>query len=256
MHVQAVCHVHSAWSYDGSWSIEQLVHAFGRDGARVLMMTEHDRGFSVGRFAEYRQACAMASSPDVLVIPGIEYSDAANRVHVLVWGPVPFLGEDLTTEAVLEAVTRHGGVAVLAHPGRREAWECVKPAWTEHLLGIEAWNRKYDGWAPGKNAATLLDRATSVPFVGLDFHTRRQMFPLAMSLDVEGELSEDSIIQCLHNRRCAASAFGLPLTGSRLEWGLPLLRMAERGRSKAAAARRYLKSRGSRGPKASGDARL
>ena len=58
MEVLAVCHVHSKWSYDGSWSLEALSANFSRRGCRVLMMTEHDRGFTAARLAEYREACA------------------------------------------------------------------------------------------------------------------------------------------------------------------------------------------------------
>src|SRR5580765_6217960 len=103
MEVLAICHVHSEWSYDGSWSLAALSAKFAQRGCRVLMMTEHDRGFTAGRFDEYRRACADASSGKILVVPGIEYSDAANRVHVLTWG-VPFLGEGLPTSELLEAV--------------------------------------------------------------------------------------------------------------------------------------------------------
>src|SRR4029077_10598325 len=93
--VLAACHVHSTWSYDGSWQLEALSAKFAQRGCRVLMMTEHDRGFTASRLTQYRGACEKASSDKILVMPGIEYSDAANRVHVLVWGSVPFLGEGL-----------------------------------------------------------------------------------------------------------------------------------------------------------------
>ncbi|MGA8868104.1 MAG: hypothetical protein WB510_14115, partial [Candidatus Sulfotelmatobacter sp.] len=112
MEVAAVCHVHSRWSYDGSWSLPALSAKFRRRGCRVLMMTEHDRGFTAARLEEYRQACAQVSSEELLVVPGIEYSDAANRVHVLVWGRVPFLGENLPTGEMLEAVKAADGVAI------------------------------------------------------------------------------------------------------------------------------------------------
>src|SRR5580704_12515074 len=115
----AVCHVHSKWSYDGSWSLEALSTRFSRRGCRVLMMTEHDRGFTAARFDQYREACAQASSGEILVLPGMEYSDAANRVHVLVWGPVPFLGEGLPTGEMLKRVKAANGVAVFAHPSRK-----------------------------------------------------------------------------------------------------------------------------------------
>lgn len=234
MEVLAACHIHSEWSYDGSWSLEALSATFGDRGYRILMMTEHDRGFTAQRHHEYREACARASSDKMLVLPGIEYSDAANRVHVLVWG-VPFLGEGLPTAALLEAVRAANGVAVLAHPSRRSAWQCFEPGWADRLLGVELWNRKYDGWAPAESTPALLRASGAIPFVGLDFHTRRQMFPLAMVLDIHGVISESTVLETLHSRRCYARAFGVPADHALLQAALPVLGIAEQGRRSAAS---------------------
>jgi hypothetical protein len=238
MEVLAICHVHSGWSYDGSWSLQELSAKFSQRGCRVLMMTEHDRGFTAARFEEYRRACAQASSEKMLVLPGIEYSDAANRVHVLVWGLIAFLGEGLPTVEMLEAAKAAHGVAVLAHPARKNAWQCFTPQWADGLLGIEMWNRKYDGWAPSETAPALLPQADAIPFVGLDFHTQRQSFPLAMALDIEGKVTEDTVLECLRARRCSARAFGAPLGRDLFRKVVPALRMAERGRRSVASIAR------------------
>jgi hypothetical protein len=239
--VLAACHLHSSWSYDGSWPIDALAREFGRRGYRVMMMTEHENGFTHARYAEFTAECARVSSESMYVFPGMEYSDPENRVHVLVWG-VPFLGEGLRTEELLEVVAARGGVAVFAHPSRRAAWECFSPKWANSLLGIEAWNRKYDGWAPGRNASPLLQAGSQVPFVGLDFHTARQFFPLGMALDIEGPINEATVLECLKQRRCEARAFGLPLDERRLHRTLPLLKVAEQGRRRLAALKRYSRS--------------
>jgi hypothetical protein len=240
--VLAACHLHSAWSYDGSWPIQKMADAFSGRGYRVMMMTEHENGFTEARYAEFRDECARVTSENLFVLPGIEYSDPENRVHVLVWG-TPFLGEGLRTEVLLDAVAAADGAAVFAHPSRRAAWECFTPRWADTLLGIEAWNRKYDGWAPGDDAPALLEARPQVPFVGLDFHTARQLFPLGMALDVEGEISEGALLECLRQRRCAARAFGLPLDERRFHTTLPLLQVAEQGRRSLAALKRYSKAR-------------
>ena len=234
MEVLAACHVHSKWSYDGSWSLEALSAKFRDRGCRILMMTEHDRGFSESRLDQYRTACAQASSDKILIVPGIEYSDAANRIHVLVWGKVPFLGQ---------AVKAAKGLAVLAHPSRRDAWKSFEPAWAQRLLGIEVWNRKYDGWAPSQTAPALLHAADAVPFVGLDFHTQRQSFPLTMVLDVTANVNEETVLDCLRSRRCYAQAFGVPLSRNVVRKALPVLKMAERGRRTAASIVRQSRSR-------------
>jgi hypothetical protein len=241
MEVLAACHVHSHWSYDGSWSLEELGTKFSRHGYRIIMMTEHDRGFTASRHGRYREACARASSVKVLVLPGMEYSDANNRVHVLVWGPVPFLGEGLPINDVLEAVTRANGVAVLAHPSRKSAWRSFESQWAERLLGIEVWNRKCDGWAPSRTALPLVEMAGAVPFVGLDFHNQRQSFPLAMALDIDAQVTEEEVLHSLRARRCSARAFGLPLDQNLLRGALPALRIAEQSRRAAASIARYSK---------------
>ena len=235
MEVLATCHVHSDWSYDGSRSLADLVAKFRQQGQRVLLMTEHDRGFTAQRLKDYRAACAEASSEDFLVVPGIEYSDAANRVHVLVWGKMEFLGEGLPTSEMLNAAKAAKGVAVLAHPSRKKVWEIFQSEWADCLLGIEAWNRKYDGWAPSETSPALLQRSQAVPFVGLDFHTDRQSFPLAMALEMDSAVTEDSVLDCLRARRCSARAFGSPLDQNLLQTALPALRIAERSRRTVAS---------------------
>jgi len=160
-------------SYDGSWSLDALSARFSSRGYRVLMMTEHDPvlrriGWPVssGVFrCEFRQD------------PGdawLEYSDATNRVHVLC-GPRPFLGEGLPTGEMLEAVKAASGLAVLAHPSRREAWKSFEPTWAdrcwESKSGIGSMTAGAKWTAPA-----LLATSGAIPFVGLDFHTVRQSF--------------------------------------------------------------------------------
>jgi hypothetical protein len=172
MKASAACHVHSDWSYDGSWPIDKLAAEFARRGYDVLLMTEHDKGFSQAKLDDYRAACRSASNPEMLVVPGIEYSDATNTVHILTWGDIPFLGESTPTSTVLDGVTQARGVSVFAHPRRRNAWRQYDPSWSAKLLGVEVWNRKTDGWRPSDKGVALV--GTSIPFVSLDFHERIQ----------------------------------------------------------------------------------
>jgi hypothetical protein len=227
----AACHIHSDWSYDGKWSISALAAEFERRGHRILMITDHDRGFSESRHRQHREACVEASSERLLVLPGMEYSDAANVVHILVWGPVPFLGEGLPTLDILKAAEASNGVAVLAHPSRREAWRLVEHEWVNYLLGIELWNRKTDGWAPSSAASQLIERTSVVPFVGMDFHDRNQLFPLAMEINTsDSPLDEDSVLDSLRARRCSAHAFGVPFNKNFYPGAILALKVAESGR--------------------------
>jgi hypothetical protein len=244
MDVLSVCHVHSKWSCDGGWLLEPLSAKFSRQGYRVLMMTEHDLGFTPARVLEYRQACVRASSAEILLVRGIESSDAPNRVQVLVWGDVPFLGEGLSTNEMLEGVKAANGVAVLAHPSRRSAWTCFEPHCARQLLGIEVWNRKYDGWAPSQASPALLQKSSAIPFVGLDFHNYRQSFPRATALELLAEVTEETVLQCLRSRKCYARAFGVPLSHNLARTALPALGAAEQGRWTLASIARYARGLG------------
>lgn len=212
MLVRAAVHVHSDWSHDGSWPLSKLARTLGRAGYRVVLTTEHDELFDTGRWERYRQACREASSSRVLILPGIEYADPSNTVHVMVWGVRPFLGAQLDTGKLLARVNSLNGLAVLSHPSRRDAWRRFDRSWAPLLLGLELWNRKVDGVAPSREARSLWMQAPHlVPFVGLDFHRANQFFPLAMMLRVENGLSEQPVLQALRERRVAAEFLGLPL---------------------------------------------
>lgn len=209
--VRAAAHVHSDWSYDGTWPLANIARAFARRRYGVVLMAEHDRGFDEDRWAAYRRACVEASGDRILLVPGIEYSDRANTVHVAVWGDLPFLGEGRDTGDLLREVERLGGLAVLTHPGRRGAWTLVEEGWGSALLGLELWNRKYDGWIPNEDATRALENHRElIPFVSLDFHKARQFFPLAMVLDVDGPVTVESVIEAMEGRRCRPQALRLP----------------------------------------------
>jgi hypothetical protein len=242
--VSAACHVHSEWSYDGNWSLRDLAAEFAKRGFRVLLVTEHDRGFSELRFQQHRSACAEASSADLLVVPGIEYSDSENVVHILTWGVDCFLGEGSPTLQLLEKVKAQNGVAVMAHPVRREAWTRYDSSWASYLLGIEIWNRKSDGWAPSPAGAKMLNETDLVPFASLDFHQINQMFPLAMQLDIDGEITEEKVVACLRARRCHATAFSKRIEDFLTGWRLFSLSRSEKMRRFAAPFYRMAKRLG------------
>jgi hypothetical protein len=203
-------HVHSDWSYDGTWTLDALARLFARLGYDAVLMAEHDRGFDQERWDAYRSACAEASSAGALLVPGIEYEDGENVIHVPVWGSERFLGGGIPTATLLERVRETGASAVLAHPARRRASELFEPGWARDLVGVEWWNRKYDGYAPGPVTGRSLGIHGAIPFVGIDFHTARQLIPLAMVFDVEGDASVEAVYGALRARRCRPEAFGMP----------------------------------------------
>jgi hypothetical protein len=181
-------------------------------GYCFVLTAEHDDSFDRDRWESYRQACIDASTSQIVIVPGIEYSDTSNTVHVLVWGNIPFLGPMRDTEHLLKRVSELKGLAVLAHPSRKDAWQRYDASWTPFLLGIEQWNRKVDGVAPSGEAMTLLNQSPClIPFVGLDFHRANQFFPLSMTLQVEGVLCEEGALMALRERRVSPEVLGISL---------------------------------------------
>jgi hypothetical protein len=234
---RAVAHVHSEWSDDGSRTLAEIAAIFTRRRYEVVLMSEHSRGFTAAKWQEYAQACREASSARLTLVPGIEYGDADDVVHIPVWGDVPFFGQALETGRLLAEVSAAGGTAIWAHPWRREAWRRFEPAWLGQLAAVEVWNRKYDGIAPSQNALALARRENLRAAVALDFHTRRQLFPLSLNLELDGDPSQATVGAALGAGRFSPKAFGLPLALFAGGPGGLAVRGLERLRKAAAPAR-------------------
>lgn len=236
-------HVHSTWSYDGEWTLEDLSRAFARRGFDAILMSEHDRTFDDERWEAFGAACVAASEVGALLVPGIEYSDAANLVHVPIWGAAAFLGRDRPTGELLRDARDAGAVAVLAHPERRDAWRSFEPDWLELAHGVEIWNRKVDGWAPGAAGLALAGKGELWPFVGLDFHSSRQFFPLTMAAPIDGALTTAAVLAALRAGALQPMAFGRSATSFSRGAGLDAVRAGEHLRRPLARAYRGVRRR-------------
>ena len=86
--------------------------------------------------------------------------------------------------------------------------------------------------APHRDIAKFADREGFAPFVSLDFHTRRQFFPLAMSVSLPEPLSPVSLIAAIRGGHCRAEFLGcsaLRFTGGFEGATLRALEAARRG---------------------------
>jgi len=200
--LRVAAHVHSVWSYDAEWTLEEIAAAFSRRRYDVVLLSEHDRSFNQERWLKYQEACRAASTERITLIPGIEYEDGDGVVHTPVWGAdVPFLGVGQPTLELLGAAQKEGAVAVFAHPWRRNAIARYQPEWAPLLSALEIWNRKYDGIAPNRKMVRLAAKENLSPFVSLDFHDSRQFFPLALSMTLEGAPTVASVTEALRSGR-------------------------------------------------------
>jgi hypothetical protein len=203
-------------------------------------MSEHSRGFTPAKWDEYIHACAQASNDSITLVPGLEYADDDDVIHIPVWGKVPFFGEAPPIGHLLAQVAEAGGTAVLAHPWRKAAWNRIEPGWYKQLSAIEVWNRKYDGIAPNRRSVELSERESVPFFAALDFHTRRQLFPLSLGIAMAENMADDNdisparIYAALSAGNFQAGAFGVPV--DRLTSGMPMaaLGMLEQARRTAA----------------------
>ncbi len=228
--IRAIAHVHSEWSYDARWPLPRIARMARMMGCGVVLMSEHDRGFTETKWLDYREACRDSSIAGTVLIPGIEYSDPSNTVHILVWGSDHFLGEGLETTRLLEEVQRAGAVSVFAHPERRAAWQLPDLRWLNKITGIEVWNRKTDGFAPSQNAISLLKRQSVIPFVGMDFHRAKHLFPLFTRIQLTEEVTEKAVVNAIRRGECHPEALGLGL--SKFESGMVFKSLAQAERSR------------------------
>ena len=199
--LNVVLHAHSTWSYDGRWELPRIAEFFGARGVDAVMMTEHDTGFDPARFGEYRTACENASNDRCSLVPGIEYSSPDNDIHILTWGLDRFLSEHQPVLETLQNVRKAGGVAIFAHPVRRQAYLKFDDAFVPFLDGMEVWNRKSDGVAPGKQAKELIDKTGLAATVGVDFHHIRHYWPLTHKVEVTGSDLENDLVSAIRERR-------------------------------------------------------
>lgn len=204
-------HIHSDWSDDAKYSLNEIAEIFTARGCHAILLADHDHSLDDQRWSDFKAACSEASDDRILLVPGVEYQDQHNKVHVPVWGlDLPFFGRSLPTLDLLHAVSDAGGLAILAHPRRREAFEAARAEWWPLLSGIEIWNRKYDGISPNRDSAELCSAAGLTPFVSLDFHDKRQLFPLVMQVELAGPCTIESVLRQLRRGQCTAVAFGRP----------------------------------------------
>jgi hypothetical protein len=111
--------------------------------------------------------------------------------------------------------------------------------WVKYLLGIEVWNRKTDGWSPSREAQKLILQSGALPIVGLDFHSAKQLFPMALRLNVDGSLNEGNALVALRLGSFSCEVFGIRLNRFTAGLGGPTTRVLESGRRLAARTYRF-----------------
>lgn len=148
---KGVYHIHSDFSYDGQNSLGEIARWARSLGLDFVLLTEHDLGFDQGKFEEYCAECSN-NSGDVLLVPGIEYEviHGGAKIHIGAIGVPVLIDRQVLSQgpaALIDAIHRLGGLAVLHHPNN------IKNVLTRKILEnfdfIEMWNTKFDcGFGP------------------------------------------------------------------------------------------------------------
>ena len=243
--IKIASHIHSAFSDDSTAALPGLVTTLKRVGYHGALVCDHDRTMTELSWYRLQDECARISqATNFILVPGIEYQDADHVVHMPVYGPVPFFGRSPNLDDLLPAVAAAGGVAVFAHPARRDAWKRFDTAWVPFLSGLEVWSRKYDGIRPNEWALEMSALLGMTPYVSLDYHGPRQLFPLSMKVRVSQHAEPEDVLRALRAGSTRPSVFGmhpeqfssgaLGAFSSGMEatrrWGAPQLRRLENAR--------------------------
>jgi hypothetical protein len=107
------------------------------------------------------------------------------------------------------------------------------------LSAAEIWNRKYDGIAPRPEAVRFAADQGLGSFASLDYHSAKQFFPLAMTVELSAPATAPAPIEAIREGRCQPKLFAWAV--DRFTAGPPAsaLRMMEHvRRSVARSARR------------------
>ena len=131
---RGVIHIHTTYS-DGTGTFEEIGRIAQRQGLDFLITTDHNtlQPLVDGKEGWYPSTDA---SPRTLVLAGEEVS--APEAHVLAIGVTQSVDRDQSTQQIIDAIQRQGGLAFLAHPQYRR-----RPVtnWQVHdYTGLEVYN--------------------------------------------------------------------------------------------------------------------
>ena len=221
--VRLAVHVHSDWSYDGRWSLSRISTEFGRRGFDAVLLCEHCRTFDRDRWTRYQAACRESEAETgAALVPGIEYSDPENTVHIPVWGAREFLGSEIPTGELMSRLAGQAqAFAMLAHPNRRAAWRRIESRWIDQLHAVEIWNRKSDG-VRASRVRSWIEETGLPPMASLDFHSDRQRFPMVTTIAGIDSADVAGMLPALREGRYRTTVGGVPLAiaSSRISSGL------------------------------------
>lgn len=192
MIVDCLAHVHSSVSYDSPTDLAEIAAVARREGIQCVLMSEHNNTLDDATVAAFVERCEALTTPECLLIPGLELSLDDNRVHLLAYGVrqfIPSLSER-SLPPLIRRIHELGGVAVLAHPAHKDAYKRIPAEDLDDLDGMEIWNvRNGSRFYPHLDEAAALRAArrrgvSLAAFAGLDWHFISHFERLVLRTDV------------------------------------------------------------------------
>lgn len=184
-----------------------MTYARARQIDAVLLSEHEETGWTPEKYAAYVAACETASSHDVRLIPGIEFSQ--DGFHVLCYGLQAFPPRPSSAQQLAVAVREQGCWLCLAHPSKYR-WHY--PAGMLAVVeAVEVWNSKwiYDG-SLGPHPASIQLARKKRYFVGQDVHKMKHFSLLYL------ETASDAILSDLATGHYEISYAGNTLTPAQL----------------------------------------
>lgn len=197
-HYKGIIHVHSNFSYDGRHSLEEIVQFAKERGYSFVGMSEHSDTLNPDIMLKYVNMCHSLSTPELIIIPGIEFS-CDNRFHIIGLGIVDYFDSTVPLK-VLKFIQEKNKVAIIAHPRRYDYKIPIELGFIAD--GIEVWNVAYDGvFVPNSKSLTLIEelrknKKSLLAFGGQDLHRITKNGNVKIGLSCS-ELEINSIINAL-----------------------------------------------------------
>ena len=206
-------HVHSDWSYDGSWTLPAIARTFSAASVTSRSSWPSTTATSTKPASvPLEETCARASTETLALVPS-GYSDPANTVSRPTVGRSPYTGRrtrDVPRSSI--ACQSVGGLAVLAHLSRRGVVKRFTPEWScPNCSGSASGIASTTAMPPTASPPTCCGSIPSCSTVAsLDFHTARHFHPLAMIYSWTKGFAPKRVIDALGHRRARPTAYRLP----------------------------------------------
>jgi len=177
---RGLIHIHTTFSYDGTFSLPDLVNLVKNKGYDFILLSEHAEDFDVKKMQNFVDECTKYTNQDFLIIPGLEFN-IKDEIHILGIGIEKFI-QERDPEILIQKIHENDGLAILAHTADYK--KRIPYTQLKDVDFIEIWNPRYgESIAPSIKSINILNefrkiKKTYCASGGLDLHKPRDLVPL------------------------------------------------------------------------------